>query len=157
MIPNEKFKFEMANQNGKKVVRLKGIIDEDTDFEPIKKFGLPLAFNFKEVTAINSIGIRTWVNFVKELGTSGISYEECPPLIVRQMNMVPSFVGGAQVASVYAPYVCEECDKEKLVAVTADKFGGGNPQIPESFKCEFCGKGDMELDGHPQQYFAFAK
>ena len=154
MIPNEKFKFEPAVKDGRKVVVLKGVIDEDTNFEGIKKLGNPLVFNFRHLAAINSCGIRTWVNFLKELGHVQIAYEECPPLVVRQMNMVPSFVGHATVTSVFVPYVCESCEKEKLVLVGSNDFA----KVPETAgTCASCENGEMELDGHPQQYFAFAR
>ena len=119
--------------------------------------GKPMVINFKGITSINSCGIRTWVNFLKDLQGTEITYEECPPLIVRQMNMVPSFLGHAKVSSIFVPYVCESCEAEKMILVTADKFGNGNPTIPESMKCESCKTGEMELDGNPKQYFAFAK
>jgi hypothetical protein len=157
MLPNEKFKFEATSSTGRKVVMLRGVIDEDTDFEPIKKLGSPLVFNFKGVTSINSCGIRTWVNFLKELGKTEISYEECPPLIVRQLNMVPSFLGTARVLSVFVPYVCDNCETEKLMPVAADKFAKGTINVPEAFTCDNCKKGEMELDGQREQYFAFAK
>ena len=96
MLPNEKFKLEVTNKGSNKTVILRGIIDEDADFSQIQKLTGPLVFNFKELTAINSCGIRTWVNFLKEMAKVKISFEECPPLVVRQMNMVPSFVGHAQ-------------------------------------------------------------
>jgi len=139
------------------VVQLKGVIDEDAQFEAISKLGGPLIFNFKGLTAINSCGVRNWVNFLKEIQKTEITFEECPPLIVRQMNMVPSFVGHAKVSSVYVPYVCDNCDTEKLVLVDHSKFVGRDPEIAEAIPCESCKKGEMELDGHPQQYFAFSK
>lgn len=157
MLPNEKFKFETSTKDGKKVVVMKGVIDEDTDFEALKKVGGPLTFNWKGVTSINSCGIRTWVNFLKELGKVEIAYEECPPLIVRQLNMVPSFMGTARVLSVFVPYVCDECDTEKMVPVSADKFAKGGAGVQEAFTCDKCKKGEMELDGQREQYFAFAK
>jgi len=158
MIPNEKFKFEIKPQDGVTRIVLKGIIDEDTDFEALKKTGgTALLVNFKDVTSINSCGIRTWVNFVKEQSSVQIRYEECPPLIVRQMNMVPSFLGHATVDSAYVPYVCENCEAEKMTLVAANDFGNGNPNIPETLKCGSCGEGEMEIDGNPKQYFAFAK
>lgn len=157
MIPNEKFKFELKPEGGKTRIVLKGIIDEDTEFEALKKIGTPLIVNFKDVSSINSCGIRTWVNFIKELSGTEIHYEECPPLIVRQMNMVPSFQGHAKVLSVYVPYVCDACDAETMTLVAAENFAGGNPNIPETLKCVACGDGEMEIDGNPKQYFAFAK
>jgi len=152
----DKFYFEVKPRGDKKVIQLGGAIDEDTSFEEIKKVGGPYVFNFKNLDNINSCGIRTWVNFLKELGKVQIFYEECPPLVVRQMNMVPSFRGGATVVSVYVPYVCDACDTEKLVLIQGDKLADTS-SIPEAFKCDTCKKGEMEIDGHPDQYFAFLR
>lgn len=154
MIANDKFKFEAVSRGERKVILLKGTIDEDTTFEGVKKLGGPFIFNFRELLSINSCGIRTWVNFLKELGSAPIAYEECPPLIVRQMNMVPSFLGSADVLSVFVPYVCDNCEHEKMVLMTKEELA--TPEnIAETIECENCKKGEMEFDGHPQQYFAF--
>lgn len=153
MITNDKLKFEQVMRDGVKVVLLRGVIDEDANFDSLANLGASLVFNFKGVTAINSCGVRTWVNFMKQISAVEVAYEECPPLIVRQMNMIPSFVGHATVKSVYLPYVCDACETESLVLIESSHFGN----IEESMKCESCGKGEMEFDGHPQQYFAFSK
>lgn len=157
MLPMDKFKMESTMANEKKVVYFKGAVDEDTDFNALLKNEGPLRLNFAGVTAINSCGIRSWVNFLKELSGKEIIYEECPPLIVRQMNMVPSFLGKAQVASVFIPYICDNCEHEKTVLVTEAQFKGGNPQVAETIPCENCKKGEMEFDGQPKQYFAFSR
>jgi hypothetical protein len=157
MIPNDRLKIDIQSAGGKTKVALKGIIDEDTGFEALKKLNTPLVINFQGVTSINSCGIRTWVNVIKDLSNLEITYEECPPLIVRQMNMVPSFLGHAKVTSAFVPYVCDDCDAETMTLVSADQFTAGNVSVPESMPCKACGKGEMEIDGNPKQYFAFAK
>lgn len=157
MIHNEKFKIEQAMKGNARTIMLRGSIDEDAVFTPVLKLGGPLVFNFRGVTAINSCGVRNWVNFLKELSGREIYYEECPPLIVRQMNMVPSFVGHAKVRSVFAGYVCDDCEHEKLVLVDSSDFSGGETNLDETITCDSCKKGEMEFDGHPRQYFAFAK
>jgi hypothetical protein len=156
MIPNEKFKFETVIKGDNKVVVLRGMIDEDTTFTEMANLGKSLTFNWKGVTSINSCGVRNWVNFIKDLTGYTIHYEECPPLIVRQMNMIPSFVANASVVSVYAPYVCSSCENEQLVLIPAAKFTDVDA-LMEAKECESCKKGELELDGHPQQYFAFSK
>lgn len=151
---NEKVKFDKRrSEAGGTVIEIEGTIDEDTSFEPIMNLSGPVTFNFKELKGINSCGIRNWVNYLKALGNITIHYEQCPPLVVRQMNMVPSFLGNAEVDSVFVPYVCDECEKEQMVLASAKEFQGG---IKEVFPCD-CGDGEMELDGHPKQYFAFTK
>lgn len=153
-IPNEKFRYEVTQGQHGNVVFLYGVIDEDTVFDELKAVDGPLVFNFRNVASINSCGIRTWVNFLKELEGKTIYYEECPPLIVRQMNMVPSFMGNAQVLSVFVPYVCDNCETEDFALVQGEQL---KQPLQEAFPCNHCGQGEMELDGHPQQYLAFSK
>ena len=154
---DEKFKVEQVMLGNLQVVLLNGVIDEDTDLSALNKMQGPLTFNFKGVTSINSCGVRNWVNFIKAIEGREISYEECPPLIVRQMNMVPSFTGQAQVRSVFVNYVCDKCEKEKWVLISSDEFKTGAKNIKETLPCDCNGKGEMEFDGHPKQYFAFSK
>lgn len=155
MLPIEKLRIEQVDKSDGKVIHLKGTIDEDSNFSTLVKMGVPLRLNFSGVTSINSCGIRTWVNFLKDMGAQQVVYEACPPLIVRQMNMVPSFVGKAKVESVFVPFVCAECEAEKNLLVTLNDFKAG--KIPGKFPCEACKKGEMEFDGQPKQYFAFSK
>lgn len=151
---NDRFKVEVNVVGNKAKVVLKGAIDEDSDFSPILKTSGPVSINFKEVQSINSLGIRSWVNFLKDLSNREVHYEECPPIIVRQLNMVPSFLGKAKVLSVFVPYVSDDTDEEKLVLVPSQKFEQNGFSIDETLKE---GGQEYELDGHPQQYFAFAK
>jgi hypothetical protein len=97
------------------------------------------------------------VNFLKQVGSSGVTYEECPPLIVKQMNMIPSFTGPARVSSVYVPYVCNHCDQETMQLIDTSGFQKGKISVVETMPCELCKEGEMELDGQPAHYFAFIK
>jgi len=153
----EKFFIEKIMIEGKTQICLKGIIDEDSDFTEIKKEPGPLHLNLSGITGINSLGIRMWVNFWRELSSTPIFYIECPPVIVRQMSMIPSFSGHAQVVSVYAPYVCNECEFEQQVLVSSSQLESNPPQIPDVIPCSQCKGGEMELDGSPRQYFSFKR
>jgi len=157
ILSDEKFRIDPQVRDGKTVVYLSGVIDEDAKFEELRKLQGSLVFNFRDLHSLNSCGVRSWVNLLKELANTEIYYEECTPLVVRQMNMVPSFVSHAVVLSVYVPYVCENCEEEKLILVEHDAFQSKPVKIKEVIPCEFCKQGEMELDGHPEQYFAFAK
>jgi len=152
---NEKFKFEQSLRENRKIVLLKGTIDEDTLLDGILKLGSPLVFDFSGVTAINSCGVRSWVNFIKSIPHIPIAYEHCPVVVVRQLNMVPSFNGHAKVESIYAPYICANCDTETQVLIPKEKFSELAPKLP--LKCQSCQKEGLELDGHPKQYTAFIK
>lgn len=155
MIGEGKLKIKIASESKRVKAILAGVIDEDADLSSIVATKGPLILNLSDVQTINSLGVRAWVNFIKDLGSREVWYEECPPAIVRQLNMIPSFMGHAKVLSAYATYVCSNCDAEALVLVEHDKFKSG--KVPDPIACEECKKGKMEFDGQPQQYFAFAK
>lgn len=152
-IVNDRFKIVRAEHEGRLVFYLQGDIDEDSVFNQIGQEAGELIINWKGVTSINSCGVRNWVNFIKTMSDRTTYYIECPPLVVKQMNMIPSFLGNATVYSVYVPYVCDNCDTEKLVLVTAEKFSA----VDETIQCENCQSPEMELDGHPKHYFTFGK
>lgn len=154
---NDKFKIERILKDQRRIFYLKGVIDEDTNFDALIQESGDMILNLSGITAINSLGIRAWVNFIKELSGRQLVYEECPPVIVRQMNMIPSFVGSAEVSSVYVPFVCDQCDEEKLVLISESALQQKEVTLPKALLCENCKKGEMELDGHPKQYFAFKR
>lgn len=151
----EKFKLEKVDIDGKSQYRLEGIVDEDLDLSPLRNATGPLLLNLSGIKSINSLGIRGWVNFWKELENKEVYYLECPPIIVRQMSMIPSFTGSARVLSVYVPYVCDNCEAETLSLVTLTESQA--PEVPETIPCKQCGSGEMELDANPKQYFSFKK
>lgn len=164
LIPNEKFHFELRwGTSGILTVYLVGIMDEDALYDEVKEQTGPLCFNFKEVISLNSIAIRNWVNFINELKGMRIFYEDCPPLIVRQMNMVPSFKGHAEIRSVQCNYACNKCDAEELVTFDGNGKGIANglteskltALLPVGKTCEKCKKGKYEFDESVEEYFAF--
>jgi len=97
-----------------------GLIDEDAEV-PLADLKMKIPskaiFNLKMIQGINSCGVRAWINFMRDCAKNAqaIIYDECPPEIVNQMNMIPNFKGNAQIRSVYASYTCETCDKLHLV------------------------------------------
>jgi len=137
-------------------VQLTGVIDEDADFSKIKNLeSTKIVFDFQKVSMINSCGIREWIQYLVGLGTnSQIIYVNCPQIIIEQINMVQGFIPkGAKVESFYAPYFCEDCDKEvKMKINSADIQSFKAPKC----KCGDCGA-EMEFDAIEAQYFNFLK
>lgn len=117
-------------------------------------------FDFSGVTMINSKGIQIWKDFMKGLpGNVRYVYVKCPLKVVNQLNLFPGFKGGktVDVASFFAPYFCEGCDKPTSVLITtAHAFPDGRIGNPPSQNCPSCGK-PMEFDGNAQKYFLFLK
>lgn len=147
-------KFLAVYDQGKNEVQLSGIMDEDMDLSSVSNLlEGTIVFDFKEVSSINSCGIRDWISFISPLSQK-IVYRNCPKIIIEQMNMVKGFLPeGSSIESFYAPFFCESCENEELVLLTPDKIEAR--KAPTNIKCSNCGAEGMEFDALPQQYFHF--
>jgi hypothetical protein len=154
---DDKFTIQEQDKGGIHQLAMKGAIDEDTNFSGLLSGTGPIHLNLAGIESINSLGIRAWVNFFKTATNRAVFYWECPPLIVRQMNMIPSFSGHAQVQSVFAPYICDHCEAEELRLIECGKPDWNRDSVQESFPCTQCVEGEMELDGNLNQYFSFKR
>ena len=139
-------------------VCLSGEIDETASliFPQIKDHVKQnVRFNFKNVDNINSSGVRAWISFFRPFAKEfPVVFEEVPPNIVIQLNMIPSFYEGHPVESVYGNFVCDYCGHQKLQRF--DHSGDGMPDIDteiEDIPCDNCGK-MMEFE-EDDSFFAF--
>lgn len=135
-----------------------GPIDEDAEFHLmplIKQTGPKCVFNFKGVVSVNSCGVRVWIQFMREFEKGRqIVFEECTPEIVGQINMIPNFKGDAHIRSVYASYVCENCDMYKWELFEENKnmpTHANDFKLPE-VRCASC-NGVMEMEELPEEFF----
>jgi DNA-directed RNA polymerase subunit RPC12/RpoP len=138
-------------------IHLSGIIDEDADFTPISGLDQPkISFDFKEITLLNSCGIREWISFINKIpDASRIHYTNCPQIIIEQINMVHGFFKtGSTIESFYGPYYCSSCDKESKILLK--KTDIKNQKAP-SQTCPHCQAPNMEFDALEEQYFHFLK
>ncbi|MGK5091721.1 hypothetical protein WDW89_06845 [Deltaproteobacteria bacterium TL4] len=133
---------------------LEGVINEFAKFQPLFDFqGPQIILNLKEISRINSTGVREWINAIEKISDDiEILFEECPPVVVYQMTMIPNFTARAKVTSVYAPYFCSGCGEQKDVMIEMGSFNleDGVPEV----KCKECGE-DMEFDDDEESYFYF--
>jgi hypothetical protein len=112
-------------------------------------------FNFAELTQINSRGVSAWLTFIRGFRANRqVAMEECPHVLVMQINMIPSFAQGTEIRSVYAPFRCAVCNlgTRKLVPTGADVK---SPVLPVVI-CEKC-RAPMELEDDPDDFFDFFK
>lgn len=102
---------------------LVGSIDEDADFERIPTQGI-ISFNFdmNGIEAINSCGIREWIQLLDRMDTHAkVVYRNCPSCIVDQFNIAADLtMRNATIESFYAPYYCGFCDKESSQLLTME-------------------------------------
>lgn len=146
------------NADGSAFVVLGGAINEDAEI-PLKSILGELTgsgsvkFNFAHTTTINSLGVRAWVQFLRQAEVGRlVVFEQCTPDVIAQVNMIPSFASKADISSFYTNYVCESCNKNEKILI--DKKNLKPKQMPEKAKCAHCSE-EMETEELEDEYFAF--
>ena len=139
------------------ILEMVGAIDEDATFPPPNLNGAgSVIWDLEKVTAINSVGIREWIKWVKSFPTNiKMSVRRCPKIIVDQINMVSGFLpAGTVVQSFFVPYYSEASGGEKMVLFENGKeFGAGGLKPPAEVKDD---SGElMEMDIIEAKYFKF--
>jgi hypothetical protein len=150
--------IQVTQDNGVERIFYQGPINEDAEVHLtnlVKTAGPNCAFNFKNVSFVNSCGVRAWINFMRDFEKGRkIVFEECTPEIVLQINMIPSFKGQAKIASVYGQYSCGSCGhKQRQLFVEGHNLphDGNYPEV----KCEKCAAA-TEMEELEDEFFAFA-
>lgn len=151
------FSINKKSEGSSVVFEIHGNVDEDANFAA-PDFGgaTAIVLDLEKVTAINSVGIREWIKWVKSFpGTAKLSVRRCPKIIVDQINMVAGFLPqGTVVQSFYVPYYADSSGNEKMVLFENGKeFKDGKLNPPAEVKDD---SGEvMEMDVIEAKYFKF--
>lgn len=151
------FTWTLSTDQGISQVALSGELTEMADFAPLlAELTGDLVLDLAAVRRINSCGLREWLSFIKALRDAGRRFvlERCSVQVVAQLNMISSFLGGANVRSVYAPYYCMRCDGSHQRLIITDETAAEQLRVP--FPCPTCGV-PMELDDLPDHFLSFMK
>lgn len=135
---------------------ISGYIDEKALF-PNVDLKPKISISLKDVVGLNSVGTRSWCDWVKQLIPPSIVYlDHCPLLFVKSFNqIVGSLNENMVVNSFIVPYCSEDGEEQKNVlfnrGIEYDDVGSLNlPEVKD-----LNGK-TMELDVL-MQYFEFLK
>jgi len=149
--------WRIRERPGLTAVEFSGDIEETADFAQLRaRLKGPVVFHLAGVRRLNSIGVRAWMSFVRELPhVTELTFTHCSLAIVMQLNMIYNFRGPGRVRSFYAPYVCERCqiEEDQLLDIGVHFPNGYEGRMP-SFSCSSCTE-PMEFDELPARYFAF--
>lgn len=147
-----------VDKSGSKVsIELSGSINEDADLTGVKADGADeILVDWKKVESMNSCGVRDWIKCLKTFPTTAkITYKDCPPIIVEQMNMVAGFFPkGSIIESLYVPFFCEKCKKQDMALLKSGKDIVDKKINWPQVNCPQCG-GPMEVDVLEAKYFRF--
>ena len=157
----ESMSFSIAKQpdGARLVIKVAGGVDEDANFQPVDVAAFTsVVLDLSEITAINSVGIREWIKWVKAMpSTVQLSVRHCPKIIVDQINMVAGFLPPAAIIeSFYVPYYAEGTGSEKMILFERGKeYKDGELHPPDEVKDD---SGElMEMDVIEAKYFKFLK
>lgn len=134
-----------------------GEIDENADLSALRaRLAGTVVFDLENIRRINSCGVREWVNFVRELPeVEELTFIRCSPVTVYQLNMIYNFRGPATIKSIYAPYICENCDTEEDGFIDLEsQYPDGNIGAMPELRCSQCDE-PMEFDDIPDRYLSF--
>ena len=96
--------------------------------------------DFSAVEYFNSLGIRTWVNFLRVLRDGRqVAYEHCPMDFLQQINMMPALSQGVEIQSFQADFACKNCGFEKSLGFTCKVGKQGLLDEMGRQSCERCG------------------
>lgn len=139
------------------VLEVKGNIDEDANFAaPDVGSAASVVLDLSGITAINSVGIREWIKWMKSFPPSiPIHVRKCPKIIVDQINMVAGFLpAGTKVQSFYVPYYADASGTEKMVLFEEGKEFKNGELFPPAQVKDDSGQ-EMEMDVIEAKYFKF--
>src|SRR5262245_51199133 len=109
--------FEKA---GNRLV-LSGAIDETANLLALLDHAVEgrLVLDLAGITFINSIGSREWMRMQRAAGLAKIWIElhRVAEPLVHQLNINPAARGVSVVTSFFAPYECDDCDREHLMLI----------------------------------------
>ncbi|MGE3388345.1 MAG: hypothetical protein AB7K41_16590 [Bdellovibrionales bacterium] len=163
---NKAFQVVKTGDNAEATFTLSGPIIEISLFPIQEAEGVEhLILDLKEVTLINSGGIRLWLQWmtgIKLLSpTVIITVVNAPKIMIDQMNYFRDFIPAPYVVkSLFVPYFCESCNlsHEELLLRNehfSELMDTADLKLPE-VTCPNC-KQPMEMDIFPEQYFKFLK
>ena len=162
------FKAVSTSRGDALSVKFEGTIDEDVQFPSLNLNGHgSVELDLQNIRAINSVGIREWLNWIRPLAEQvPITLINCPKAMVFQFNMVEGFLPKrALVSSFYVPFYCEKCDREDNVLFTVGheaRLQNGNVEITfDAAEANLCKNGEgaceTEMDVTESKYFQFLK
>ena len=153
-----KLDVKMNKAGGQLTVQMAGTIDEDVDFNQFNLGGnSQVNIEMTGIKSINSCGIREWIKWMGTASGAAITFENCPKVIVDQINMVDGFLPATgKVKSFQVPYYNDDSGSEKNVLFRyGTEFDDSSVNPPASVKDEE--GNEMEMDVIESKYFKFLK
>ena len=148
--------IQLMQKDDRDYVTYVGPIDAEAEVhltQLLPKLGDKVTFNFQQVETVNSCGVRSWINFMRELQQAGrdIIFEECTSEIIMQINMIPSSKEKRLLPPCTRVY--DECGHEDNILFVNGKNLPDDPDAElDAVMCSECGA-EMELEEMAEEFF----
>ena len=132
-----------------------GILNEDSTLPDMEKcIHGRLILHLEKLTMINSIGCRTWLDWIKRIqAPEGVVLQNCSPAFIAQVSVLKGFVPqDSKLESFFLPYHCDSCDHDTNILIRV----GHDNSVADDLPCPKCGS-KMECDVVSQTYQRFLK
>lgn len=109
-------------------LKLQGYIDENATFPFSYEKPEHIQIDMQEVAGINSIGTRSWCEWVDNYkDCKSIKVYNCPPIVIKVFNNVfGAHAKNMSIESFYVPFVSPDNDEFKNVLAEKSKILKGN-------------------------------
>ena len=148
-----------AKRDEKFIAAFSGHLNEKANLRKLNVDDYEMVFlNFAEIKSVNSIGIKTWVDWVEwQREDTNFVFQELPPVLINTLNTVEGMLPFTSVCeSFYAPYYNSENDISKNILLklgenyTQQEFDSSSIMtIKDEHNLTF------EFDGIAKKYFKF--
>lgn len=120
-----------------------GSIDESADLQPLLEVpGVVTKINLREIRAINSLGLRKFLELMRAFGSRAVEFHECSAVFVEAVNTIPLTVGGqkhiGRIKSVVVPMTCEDQHRHGVVVAVKDIRVSGETVTLPHLSCPVC-------------------
>lgn len=157
MLRHTTFQFASIETPKATILTFSGALDESAHLPPLQETRANVVLvNMRKVSAINSAGIRNWVNWVGRVqAPKQLWLEECPVVFVRNLGLVKGLLNAnVKIVSFYIPFYSEKTgERADLLVRDGHEYGAGhalkfNPPNDKNGE-------PMEMDVLPESYLAF--
>lgn len=150
-------KFETQLQSGSYKIIVSGPMTGRTDFPAIPAEAARVEIELQNLSALNSAGIRQWMDWMDTLGPRNLLLRDCPPFFIDQVNMIEGFLpNDTRIESFWVPYFNPETDSEtRMRWIRGQHFGEG---VIREFPHAKDEQGNvLQLDVARDKFFRFVK
>ena len=85
--------IDISKTDSETIIKVSGNIDEDSDFSAVSVEGSKVVtIDLADIKSVNSVGIRTWVIWIKQIPASAqVIVKNCPRVLIDQINILRGF------------------------------------------------------------------